>query len=124
MLPFTWDPPEGSVGGRKFEPLIINVNGAPPAGALAGGRGAGARKGFGGGLMTKARGLERPLFPAPEAGLRVMTVATPGLAINAAGTVAVSFKMFPALSSVGAVLRGFPFHSTTVFVTNPPPFTV
>ena len=110
--------------GRKFEPLSINVNCAPPAGALAGAMLVSPGKGFGGGLMMKARGLERPLFPAPEAGLTVMTVATPGLAMSAAGTVAVSFKMFPPLSSVGAVLRGFPFHSTTVFVTNPPPFTV
>src|SRR5438309_8116506 len=124
MLQFTWDPPEGSVVGRKFEPLSINVNCAPPAGALAGAMLVSPGKGFGGGLMMKARGFERPLFPAPEAGLRVMTVATPGLATSAAGTAAVSFKMFPALSSVGVVLSGFPFHCTTVLATSPPPFTV
>src|SRR5467141_946028 len=80
--------------------------------------------GFGGGLMMKAMGLERPLFPAPEAGFSVMIVATPGLAISAAGTTAVSFKIFPALSRVGVVLRELPFHCTTVFVTKPWPFTV
>src|SRR5207237_598105 len=69
-------------------------------------------------------GLDRPLFPAPEAGLRVLTVATPGLATSAAGTAAVSFKMFPPLSSVAVVLSGFPFHCTTVWVTKPRPFTV
>src|SRR5205814_5451618 len=106
MLQFTWDPPERSVVGRKFEPLSINVNGAPPAGALAGAMLVGPGKGVGGGLMMKARGLERPLFPAREAGLRVVAVAMPGLAICAAGRVGVSFKAFATLSSVGVVLRG------------------
>src|SRR5437879_4547424 len=123
MLQFTWDPPERSVVGRKFEPLSINVNCAPPAGALAGAMLVSPGKGFGGGLMMKARGLERPLFPAPEAGLTVMTVATPGLAISAAGTVPVSFKMFPPLSRVGAVLRGFPFYSISGVGTRSALFT-
>ena len=124
MLQFSWDPPEGSVGGRKFEPLTINVNCALFAGALAGLMAVRPGKGFGGGLMMKAMGLDRPLFPAPEAGLRVLTVATPGFATSAAGTAAVSFKMFPPLSSVAVVLSGFPFHCTTVWVTKPRPFTV
>src|SRR2546423_11090310 len=109
MLQFTWDPPEGSVVGRKFEPLSINVNCAPPAGALAGAMLVSPGQGLGGGLMMKARGLERPLFPAPETGLRVMTVATPGLAISAAGTLTGSFQMFSPLSSVGVGFMRFPF---------------
>ena len=35
-LQFTWEPPEGSVEGRKPEPLSIKVSEAVPAGALAG----------------------------------------------------------------------------------------
>src|SRR5438309_10456808 len=101
MLQFTWDPPERSVVGRKFETLSIKVNCAPPAGALAGAILVSPGKGFGGGLMMKARGLERPLFPTPEAGVTVMTVAAPGSAISARGTVAVSFKRIPPLSRVG-----------------------
>src|SRR2546421_2729066 len=104
MLQFIWDPPEGSVVGRKFEPLSIKVNCALLAGALAGLMPVSPGKGFGGGLMMKAMGLERPLFPAPEAGFGGMTVTTPGLATSAAGTVAGSFKMVSALSRVGVVL--------------------
>ncbi len=110
---------------RKLVPVSVILSGAvaPITAALGlmlasvGGR-------LGSGLMQKAMGLERPLFPAPVAGFTVMTVATAGLAIKAAGTVAVSFNMFPALSSVGVVLRGDPFHCTTVFVTKPLPLTV
>ena len=53
-----------------------------------------------------------------------MMVATPGLATSAAGTIAVSFMIFPPLSRRGIVLREVPFHCTTVFVTKPRPFTV
>src|SRR5260370_6353681 len=80
--------------------------------------------GFGGGLMMKAIGLERPLFPAPVAGLRVLTVATPDLATKAAETVAVTDSTFPAALVATVVGMVFPFHCTTVFATKPLPFTV
>src|SRR5260370_42509510 len=79
--------------------------------------------GFGGGLMMKAIGLERPLFPAPVAGLRVLAVATPDLATKAAETVAVTDSTFPAALVATFVGMGFPFHCTTVFGTKPRPFT-
>jgi len=123
-LHFTWEPPEGSVAGRKFEPLRINVRLALPASAFEGLMLVRLGRGFGGGLILKGTGLERPLFPWPEAGFRVMTVATPGLATSAMGTIAVSFTIFPALLSVGVVVRGLPFHCTTVLVTKPLPVTV
>jgi hypothetical protein len=83
-------------------------------------------KGFGGGLMTKAMGLERPLFPAPEAGFTVITVATPGFATIAEGTTAVmEFPVTAPVLSVGTVVTKFlPFHCTTVFATKPKPVTV
>ena len=98
--------------GRKPEPLSINVNDALPAGALLGLMLVSPGKGFGDGLMVKARGLERPFCPAPEAGFRVMMVATPGLATNAAGTVAVTIfpRAAPALSTGTVVASGLPFH--------------
>src|SRR5260370_17260890 len=81
---------------------------------------------LGGGLMMKAEGLESPLFPAPEAGLRVMMVATPGFATNAAGTVAVTVfpRAAPVLSVGTVVARGLPFHCTTVLRTKPEPWSV
>src|SRR5712664_4246827 len=81
-------------------------------------------KGFAGGLMMRAMGLERPLFPAPVAGFRVMTVATPGLATSAAETVAVTESTFPAVSVVTVVGMVVPFQCTTVFATKPLPITV
>ena len=112
--------------GRKPEPLSINVNDGLPAGALAGLIPVSPGKGFGGGLMVKASGLERPFCPAPDAGFTVMMVATPGLATSAAGTVAVTmFPMAtPVLSTGTVVAKGLPFHCTTVFRTKPCPFTV
>ncbi len=53
-----------------------------------------------------------------------MTVATPGLATNAAETVAVTESTFPALSRVTVVGMVVPFHCTTVFATKPLPVTV
>src|SRR5229473_920402 len=79
--------------------------------------------GLGGGLMIKATGLERPLFPAPEAGFSVMIVATPGLTTSVAGTVAVTMfpRAAPVLSTGTVVARVLPFHCTTVFRTKPEP---
>ena len=57
MLHFTWDPPDGSVVGRKEEPLMDKVNGAlhaadpVHAGALKGLILASAGGGLGGGLI-------------------------------------------------------------------------
>jgi hypothetical protein len=56
MLQFTWDPPEGSVVGRKPEPLSVKVNAALHAnpvhtGALRGLMPVRPGNGFGGGLM-------------------------------------------------------------------------
>src|SRR5260370_33373210 len=82
--------------------------------------------GFGGGLMMKAMGLERPFWPAPDAGFKVIMVATPGLVTKAAGTVAVTMfpRAAPVLSTGTVVARGLPFHCTTGFRTKPLPFTV
>src|SRR5260370_37264825 len=85
-LQLTWDPPEGSVLGRKPEPFNVNVNCALPAGALAGLMLVRPGSGFGGGLMMKAMGLDRPVVPAPLAGCAVMIVATPDVATKAAVT--------------------------------------
>ena len=125
-LQFTWEPPEGSVEGRKPEPLSIKVSEAVPAGALAGLMPVRPGKGFGGGLITKAKGFESPLFPAPVAGFKVMMVATPDLAMSAAGTVAVTTfpSAAPVMSTGTVVVRVLPFHWTTVFRTKPLPFTV
>jgi hypothetical protein len=82
--------------------------------------------GFGGGLITNAMGLERPLRPEPVAGLNVMMVETPEFATKAAGTFAVMIlpSIFPALSVGSVESRVFPFHCTTVPFTKGPPFTV
>ena len=125
----TIEPPEGSDVGKKLEvellvPVMVNGRAAPPATAVkglielkTGGR-------FGGGLMVKKRELEKPLLPVPDAGLRVYTLATPGLATKAAGTVAVTRfpRAAPVLSTATVVARGLPFHCTTVFSTKPPPW--
>src|SRR5229473_139956 len=68
-------------------------------------------------------GFERPLLPAPLAGLRVRTLALPGLANNVGETVAVTVRTFPLLSRVTTVGMVFPFHWTTVFATKPVPIT-
>src|SRR6266849_2106056 len=115
----------GSELERKLVPVNVMLSGAvAPITTALGLILASVGTRLGSGLMQKATGLERPLFPAPVAGFRVMTVATPGLAISAAGTSAISFMIFPPLPRVGVVLRVVPFHCTTVFVTKPWPFTV
>src|SRR5882724_4688307 len=82
--------------------------------------------GFGGGLIVKVNAFERPFCPAPEAGLIVLMLAVPGLAINAAGTAAVTTfpRAAPVLSTGTVVASGLPFHWTTVFRTKPKPFSV
>jgi hypothetical protein len=60
--------------------------------------------------MMKATGLERPLSWEPEWGLTVLTVALPGVAVSAAGTTAVRFKMLLLASVTTVVARFLPFH--------------
>src|SRR6202140_4170086 len=89
MLQFTWEACAGSEFARKFVPVNVMLSvcdGEVLAGEVFGLMLVRPGSGFGGGLMMKAMGLERPFWPAPEAGLRVMIVATPGFATSGAGT--------------------------------------
>ena len=129
ILQFTWEACAGSGFARKFVPVNVMLSvsdGEVLAGEVFGLMVVRLGSGFRGGLMMKAMGLERPLFPAPEAGLRVMMVATPGFATSAAGTVAVTVfpRAAPVLSVGTFVARGLPFHCTTVFRTKPEPWRV
>ena len=129
MLQFTWEACVESEFARKFVPVKVMLSvcdGEVLAGEVFGLMLVRLGSGFGGGLMMKAMGLERPFWPAPEAGLRVMIVATPGFATSVAGTVAVTVfpRAAPALSVGTVVARDLPFHCTTVFRTKPLPLTV
>src|SRR6266403_1973020 len=123
---FTWEACVASELERKLEPVRERVVVAAPATAVFGVILVRTGIGFGGGLMVSATGLERPLVPAPVAGLNVMMVASPDFATKAAGTFAVMMlpSMFPALSVGSVDSRVFPFHWTTVFAMKVPPFTV
>src|SRR6266849_9540060 len=97
ILQFAWEACAGSAFARKFVPVNVMLSvcdGEVLAGEVFGLMLVRLGSGFGGGLMMKAMGLERPLFPAPEAGLRGMIVATPALATSAAETVAVTDSTF------------------------------
>src|SRR5580692_2768875 len=85
----TCEPPDGSEVGRKFVPLTVSVKEALPAAALVGDIEVIVGRALPGGLTMNARELESPLFPAPDAGLKVLTNAVPGLATSAAVTVPV-----------------------------------
>src|SRR5260370_23804521 len=127
MLQFTWDACAGSVLERKLVPVkVMGRSAGAGATAAFGLMLVSVGCGFGGGLMMKAMGLERPLFPAPVAGFRVKTVATPGFPTKAAGTVAVTTfpSAAPVLSTGTIVARGLPLHCTTVFRTKPEPWRV
>jgi hypothetical protein len=80
--------------------------------------------GLGGALIVKTIGFESPLFPAPEKGLCVITVAVPGFATRAAGTEAEMLMMLLLASRFSVVASFFPFQVTYVCVTNPEPDTV
>src|SRR6267142_264398 len=125
---FTWEACVASELERKLEPVSERLTGivAAPATAVLGVMLVRTGSGFGDGLMTIATGLERPLRPAPVAGLNVMMVATPGFATRAGGTFAVMMlpRIFPALSVGSVDSRVFPFHWTTVPFLKMPPFTV
>jgi hypothetical protein len=126
----TVDPAEELDAAKKFVPVIVNKNvpahGAAHAGRLFGLSSEIVGTGLGGGLITKATVFERPLFPATENGLCVMTVAVPVLATKDAGTTAVSHSTFGGVlvSSCGVVTSFVPFQVTYVCTTNPLPFTV
>src|SRR6266851_6907352 len=98
---FTWEACVASELERKLEPVSKRLVVAAPATALFGVMLVRTGSGFGGGLMTNATGFERPLVPAPLAGLNVMMVASPDFATRAAGTFAVMMlpRIFPALSA-------------------------
>jgi len=89
--------------GRKLLPLTVNVKEALPAAALVGDIEVTEGTGLGGLLMMKAIELESPLFPVPEAGLRVLTNAVPALAMSDADTVAVIPVTAPELSVLTCV---------------------
>ena len=75
----------------KFVPCrskVKFVQEVPHAAMLVGAIDVNVGMGLGGGLMMKVTGFDSPLLPAPENGFCVITVAVPGLATNAAGTVA------------------------------------
>ena len=80
---------------------MVSVTAALPGAALGGAIEESSGSGLGGGLMMNAVVLERPLFCEPEWGLRVCTVAVPVLAVNAAGTAAVSHNILELASSTG-----------------------
>src|SRR6266478_8429862 len=105
----------------KLLPLIVRVTFGLPGLAEAGEMELRTGRGFAGGLMMKARVFERPLFWLPECGLKVLTLAVPGLAISAAGTTALRFMTLLLASRVGVVARLLPFHWATVLVTKGPP---
>jgi len=72
---FTVEPPVGSEEGIKLEPVTLRVTAALPGFAEAGEMELRTGRGFGGGLMMKAKVFDRPLFPLPECGLKVLTLA-------------------------------------------------
>ena len=76
----------------KLLPLTVRVKVALPAAAVFGEIEVIAGTGFAGGLIVKDRTLDRPLFPAPEKGFRVLTNTTPGLAIIAVVMAAVTVE--------------------------------
>src|SRR5260370_17007957 len=127
MLKCTWEACVGSEFERKFVPVSVMLSVCDAevlAGEVFGLMLVSVGIGLGGGLMMKGRGLERPLLPVPEAGFKVLTVATPGLATSAAETVAVTDSTLPEEFVVTFVGMVVPFHCTTVFATKPPPLTV
>src|SRR5258706_9836576 len=91
ILQFTWEACVGSAFARKLVPISVMPS-VCDAEVLAG-EGFGLMLvrvgvGFGGGLIMKTMGLERPLFFALVAGFRGMMVGTPGFGTTAAETVA------------------------------------
>jgi hypothetical protein len=95
----------------KLLPLTVNVNAGPPAGAFEGDS---AVKMGTGGLIAKLRELD----VAPT-GVCTTIVAVPALAINTAGTAAVSWVELP-----NVVASAPPFHSTKSPETKLLPLTV
>src|SRR6202000_1646765 len=82
----TCEPPVGSDIGMKLEPVTVMVKEGAPAVAEVGEMEEMTGMGLAAGLMRKVRVLERPLLPAPEKGLSVLTKAVPALAMSVAET--------------------------------------
>src|SRR5262245_20105983 len=101
----------------KFEPLIVSVKPAPPAGAEAGFSVAIDGTGFWPGAVI----VKESVFdaPPPGAGLTTATLAAPAAAMSAAPICAVSLVLFTKL-----VGRALPFHVTCAPGMNPSPLTV
>jgi hypothetical protein len=118
----------GSLDVMKFVPCrskVKFVQELPHAAIVAGAMAVSVGTGLGGGLIMNVTGLDSPLFPAPENGFCVITVAVPGLATSAAVTVAVTLTTcVPVESKVTMVLSFWPFHVTYVCFTKFPPLTV
>ena len=99
----TCDTCVGSVDDvMKFVPCRSNVklvHELAHAAMLAGAIDVSVGIGLGGALIMKVTGLDSPLLPAPENGFCVITVAVPGLATNAAGTMAVTLVTIVAVLS-------------------------
>src|SRR5947208_15795615 len=86
ILQFTWEACAGSGFARKFVPVNVMLSvsdGEVLAGEVFGLMVVRLGSGFGGGLVMKAMGLERPLFPAAEVVFTVVMVATPGFVTRA-----------------------------------------
>src|SRR5258708_25830121 len=114
MLEFTWEACVGSALARKLVPVKVMPSVCDAevlAGEVFGLMLVRVGIGFGGGLIMKTMGLERPLFVALVAGFRVMMVATPGLATRAAETVAATHRPLPTALGVAGLgmLFSFPF---------------
>src|SRR2546421_1744170 len=85
ILQFTWEACAGSAFARKFVPVNVMLSvcdGEVLAGEVFGLMLVRLGSGFGGGLMMKAMGLGRPLFPAPGAGLGGRLWAPPGFSTH------------------------------------------
>jgi hypothetical protein len=91
---------------RKFVPVTVSVNPAPPAVALAGESEVAVGTGL---LMVKVRAAD---VPPPGEGLATVTETVPPVVMSLAGTVALSCVL---LTSV--VVSPVPFHCTTELET-------
>src|SRR5258708_11663136 len=89
ILQFTGEACVGAAFARKLVPVNVMLSVCDAevlAGEVFGLTLVSVGIGFGGGLMMKAMGLERPLFSLPEAGFKMVAVGTPTLATSAAPT--------------------------------------
>src|SRR5258706_9907928 len=95
ILQFSWEACVGSAFARKLVPISVMPSVCDAevlAGEVFGLMLVRVGIGFGGGLIMKTMGLERPLFVALGAGFRGMMVGTPGFGIHAAEKMAASHR--------------------------------